>query len=73
MLGGMLAKRPFLPLTAVQQALHSHLPTSKAKLLTANIAALQAGYNHLCPKIAKQAAPVQDFVHLFLMDNAKGK
>ena len=73
MVGGMLAKRPFLSLTAVQQALHDHLPANKAKLLTANIQALAAGYNHLKPSAETEKPQVQDFVHLFLMDNAEGR
>lgn len=53
-LGAMLAKRPFLSLTAVVQALHNHLPTSKAHLLAANLAVLEKGYAHCV-----QSLPVQ--------------
>lgn len=45
-LGGMLAKRPLVPLTAVAQALRNHLPASKAHLLTANLTVLEKGYAH---------------------------
>lgn len=44
MLGAMLARRPVLSLTAVQQALRDHLPARKQALLTGNLAALQQGY-----------------------------
>lgn len=73
MVGGMLAKRPFLPITAVQQAMHRHLPAHKAKLLAANTKALAAGYDHLKPSAKTEKAPVPDFVHLFLMENAEGR
>ncbi|MCA9962186.1 MAG: 2-oxoacid:acceptor oxidoreductase family protein, partial [Anaerolineales bacterium] len=35
--GAMLAKRPFLTIAAIEQALHDHIPASKAKLLDANV------------------------------------
>ena len=45
-LGAMLAKRPLVALTAVDQALRNHLPTSKAHLLAANLTVLEKGYAH---------------------------
>ena len=43
-IGALLAKRPFLTLAQVQQALDDHLPPRKAKLLEANKQVLQQGY-----------------------------
>lgn len=43
-LGALLAKRPILPLTAVEQALRDHLPQRKAHLLAANLQVLQRGH-----------------------------
>ena len=43
-IGGLLAKRPFLSLLQVQQALDAHLPARKAELLSANKLVLQKGY-----------------------------
>ena len=42
-LGALLAKRPFLPLAAIEQALIDHLPDSKAHLLQSNRAVLRQG------------------------------
>ncbi len=42
--GALLARRPFLPLTAVQQALSDHLPAGKKHLVEANLRVLQAGW-----------------------------
>ena len=36
--------RPFLPLSAIQQALQDHLPASKQKLLAANGRVLARGH-----------------------------
>jgi 2-oxoglutarate ferredoxin oxidoreductase subunit gamma len=44
-IGGMLAKRPFLSLDAVQQALRDHLPQSKSHLLQANLRVIQRGHD----------------------------
>ena len=43
-IGALLAKRPFLSLLQVQQALDAHLPARKAELLAANKFVLQKGY-----------------------------
>jgi len=43
-LGALLAKRPFLPLEAVEQALRDHLPVTKAHLIDGNRQVLQQGY-----------------------------
>jgi len=43
-LGALLAKRPFLPLEAVEQALIDHLPATKAHLIDSNRQVLQQGY-----------------------------
>ncbi|MBE2222721.1 MAG: 2-oxoacid:acceptor oxidoreductase family protein [Anaerolineae bacterium] len=43
-LGALLAKRPFLTLSQVKQALDDHLPARKADLLEANKLVLQKGY-----------------------------
>lgn len=51
-LGAMLAKRPFLPLPALEQALHDHMPASKAKLLDANVRVLQLGYEAALNQVA---------------------
>lgn len=42
-LGALLACLPVLPLEAIQQALHDHLPERHRKLLPVNYAALQQG------------------------------
>jgi len=42
--GAMLAKRPFLTLDAIKQALRNHLPASKVSLLDANFRVLELGY-----------------------------
>ncbi|MCB8942889.1 MAG: 2-oxoacid:acceptor oxidoreductase family protein [Ardenticatenaceae bacterium] len=44
LLGAMLAKRPILPLSAVEQALTDHLPKTKEHLLAMNLQVLQQGY-----------------------------
>ena len=43
-LGALLAKRPFLTLEEVKQALDNHLPARKAELLAANKLVLEKGY-----------------------------
>lgn len=43
-LGAMLARRSFLALETVAQALQDHLPARKAHLTGANLAALRRGY-----------------------------
>ena len=43
-IGALLAKRPFLSLLQVQQALDAHLPARKAELLAANKLVLKKGY-----------------------------
>lgn len=45
LLGAVIACRPVLPLTAVEQSLRDHLPASKAQLLNNNIQVLRQGYN----------------------------
>ena len=45
LLGAMLAKRPILPLAAIEQALADHLPVNKLHLLTMNLQVLQQGYH----------------------------
>jgi 2-oxoglutarate ferredoxin oxidoreductase subunit gamma len=42
--GALLAKRPFLTITQIQQALDNHLPARKAHLLAANKQVIQKGY-----------------------------
>jgi len=42
--GALLARRPFLPLTAISQALSDHLPANKKHLVDANLRVLQAGW-----------------------------
>lgn len=44
MVGAMLARRSFLTLGAVEDALRNHLPASKAHLLDGNLAVLRHGY-----------------------------
>lgn len=48
-IGALLAKRPFLTLAQVQQALQDHLPAAKASLLEANGQVLQKGYDSVQP------------------------
>jgi 2-oxoglutarate ferredoxin oxidoreductase subunit gamma len=43
-LGALLARRPILELTAVDQAMRNHLPATKSHLLQANSQVLQQGY-----------------------------
>jgi len=50
MVGAMVAKRPILPLTAIEQALTNHLPADKAHLLEANLQVLQRGYESVFPE-----------------------
>jgi 2-oxoglutarate ferredoxin oxidoreductase subunit gamma len=52
MLGALLAKRPFLTLDQVKQALDNHLPPRKAKLLEANKQVLQKGYERAAGVLA---------------------
>ncbi len=54
-IGGMLAKRPFLSLDLIKQALRDHLPASKAHLLENNFNVLQYAHqyvltNHTVPQ-----------------------
>jgi 2-oxoglutarate ferredoxin oxidoreductase subunit gamma len=42
--GAMLARRPVLPLTAVEQAITNHLPEDKAHLLQSNLQVLRQGF-----------------------------
>ncbi len=44
-IGALLAKRPFLTLAQIHQALQDHLPAGKASLLKANGQVLQKGYD----------------------------
>lgn len=44
-LGALLAKRPFLTIAQLKQALDDHLPARKADLLEANKLVLQKGYD----------------------------
>lgn len=50
MLGALVAKRPILPLTTIEQALTNHLPTDKAHLLAANLQVLRRGYESVHPE-----------------------
>jgi 2-oxoglutarate ferredoxin oxidoreductase subunit gamma len=43
-LGALLARRPILPLTAVEETLASHLPADKAHLIEANRQVLRRGF-----------------------------
>ncbi|MDX1663783.1 MAG: 2-oxoacid:acceptor oxidoreductase family protein [Candidatus Promineifilaceae bacterium] len=42
--GALLARRPVLPLKAIDEALQAHLPESKAHLLESNLTVLRQGY-----------------------------
>lgn len=44
MVGALLARRLFLPITAVEDALEAHLPERKKHLLEANIEVLHGGF-----------------------------
>lgn len=44
MVGAMLARRSFLSLEAIEDALRNHLPAAKAHLIAGNIAVLRRGY-----------------------------
>lgn len=44
MVGAMAAKRPILPLSAIEQALIDHLPADKSHLIDANLQVLRRGY-----------------------------
>jgi 2-oxoglutarate ferredoxin oxidoreductase subunit gamma len=44
MIGAMLARNQVLPVTALEQALHDHLPARKQQFLQGNLDVLQAGY-----------------------------
>jgi 2-oxoglutarate ferredoxin oxidoreductase subunit gamma len=48
-IGAMLAARPVLPLVALEEALHNHLPVGKQNLVEANIQVLRHGYAVLSP------------------------
>lgn len=52
MVGAMLARRSFLSLEAVENALRDHLPASKAHLIDANITVLERGYRTAALEIA---------------------
>lgn len=45
LVGAVLARRPVMPLSAVEQALIDHLPAKRQNLLEANRKALKAGYD----------------------------
>jgi 2-oxoglutarate ferredoxin oxidoreductase subunit gamma len=47
MLGAMLSKHDVLPLTAIEKALHDHLPARHKHFLQANIEALHAGSTYI--------------------------
>ncbi len=44
MIGAMLARRSVLSVTAVEKALHDHLPANKQQFLASNLDVLQAGF-----------------------------
>jgi 2-oxoglutarate ferredoxin oxidoreductase subunit gamma len=44
MIGAMLARHQVLPLAALEQALHDHLPARKQQFLQGNLDVLHAGY-----------------------------
>lgn len=44
LVGALLARRPILPLLAVEQTLREHLPASKAHLLESNLQILRRGH-----------------------------
>jgi 2-oxoglutarate ferredoxin oxidoreductase subunit gamma len=44
MIGGMLARHAVLPVTAVEQALHDHLPANKQQFVQGNLDVLRAGF-----------------------------
>jgi Pyruvate/2-oxoacid:ferredoxin oxidoreductase gamma subunit len=44
MIGAMLAHHLVLPITALEQELHNHLPARKQKFLQGNLDVLQAGF-----------------------------
>ena len=44
MIGAMMARRPVLPMDALERALADHLPQSKAHLLKGNLQTLRRGY-----------------------------
>jgi Pyruvate/2-oxoacid:ferredoxin oxidoreductase gamma subunit len=50
MVGAMLAKRPILPLCAIEEALIDHLPAGKSHLLDANLHVLRRGYEMNLPE-----------------------
>jgi 2-oxoglutarate ferredoxin oxidoreductase subunit gamma len=56
-LGALLAKRPLLPLSVVEEALANHLPAAKAHLLASNLQVLRKGYDYSEP------VPVMDHVY----------
>lgn len=51
-LGAMLGARKVLPLAAVEQAIHDHLPKSKQHLAAGNIKVLRRGYGLLATENA---------------------
>jgi 2-oxoglutarate ferredoxin oxidoreductase subunit gamma len=44
MIGAMLARHAVLSVTAVEQALHNHLPTNKQQFVSGNLDVLHAGF-----------------------------
>jgi 2-oxoglutarate ferredoxin oxidoreductase subunit gamma len=54
-LGAMLAKRPFLPLEALEQALVNHLPAGKSHLIESNLLVLRQGVQVARPVIHETA------------------
>lgn len=46
LLGAVLAARPVLPLTAIERALHEHIPAHHREMLEVNIQALHRGAEH---------------------------
>ncbi len=59
-IGGMLAKRPFIPLDLIKQALIDHLPKSKAHLLENNFNVLNHAHQHA---LSDHAVPQNGAAH----------
>lgn len=53
MIGAMLARRPLLPVSAVEQALRDHLPANKQQFLQGNLDVLNAGYQAAALEVAQ--------------------
>ena len=49
MIGAMLARNLVLPVTAVEEALHDHLPENKKQFLQGNLDVLHAGFRTAVP------------------------